>query len=462
MYSVHGRLIAPFQANSHAAEHTWFCLHRRPDIEFKTVLDDRLLKNCDAVKDICAKTAGLLGPYHSERKPCDDPERVIDPTWNTLKEHSPSQQPGPRIETDDSVIECGRNVVHAGKPQQDDKFINREWKHGTPFTPQEIVQNHELGHGDSINKDRVFIRGTFCCIINWEIEDGVIGTSSSAKQIGKCESNENTAKRLKSEHIDVPSEYRCDSDQGLGCIVMLEVLPGLKGPANSVGLGDDHQPESWPAKLSHSRKLVDAEMLRRRPGRGKAEDEREDRDRPNSNRLMVKLVATMLQFPSLPATDESTPPWSHNVCRAHTTISAAYSHAQKLLHQEDGDPLRLRAQAKLLEQDILPLLEALVEEVKDHDWMQQCGVQMGCTLRELDMAADARQDREGRDVFLYNPITVQRSGGRGRPRKLIDETWLREAFAANLGVRAIASMAARPGTTYINVERGGFVMCEVD
>ena len=85
-------------------------------------------------------------------------------------------------------------------------------------------------------------------------------------------------------------------------------------------------------------------------------------------------------LPPLPARDY----WSPNVCRAHEILQDAYQHAVGLLHQEDGDPLRIRIHTDQISHQMVPLLEALHREVGDINWMTTCAGKFGELLRLLE------------------------------------------------------------------------------
>ena len=92
------------------------------------------------------------------------------------------------------------------------------------------------------------------------------------------------------------------------------------------------------------------------------------------------------QFPALPLTPEQFN-WSPNVLQAHNIITAAYDRASELLRQEEADPLRLRIHLEQVVNKLVPILEALVPEVGDQTWLEDCANALGQLTVQLERSA---------------------------------------------------------------------------
>lgn len=103
----------------------------------------------------------------------------------------------------------------------------------------------------------------------------------------------------------------------------------------------------------------------------------------------------MATFPTLPPNPQG---WSPNVRNAHKILSEGYLHAIRILHQEDGDSVRLNLLCETIARDQLPLLVALEQEGIDADWLHGCAHALGILTRDLSIAASAA---EGTYVTVY-------------------------------------------------------------
>ncbi|EPQ51350.1 hypothetical protein GLOTRDRAFT_133220 [Gloeophyllum trabeum ATCC 11539] len=135
-------------------------------------------------------------------------------------------------------------------------------------------------------------------------------------------------------------------------------------------------------------------------------------------------------FPPLPPSVDGTV-WSANVLRAHQILHDAYARASDLLRQEDGDPLRLRIHSERILKRMIPILEALDQEVADEHWSSGCAHALAKITVDLERAAFAADGVEQAKVHHFNPVTIIRTGRRGRPRKVINPTWLNEAMSTH-------------------------------
>lgn len=96
----------------------------------------------------------------------------------------------------------------------------------------------------------------------------------------------------------------------------------------------------------------------------------------------------MATFPPLPLNPAG---WGPNVRNAHKIISDGYVHTIRILHQEDGDSVRLNLLSEGLTRDLLPLLQALEQEGIDAEWLHGCAHALGILTRDLLVAAGAAE-----------------------------------------------------------------------
>ena len=92
------------------------------------------------------------------------------------------------------------------------------------------------------------------------------------------------------------------------------------------------------------------------------------------------------QFPSLPEPIASDG-WSYGVLQAHEILTKAYYDSSSLLRFEDGDPIRLQRHSERLTKRMVPILQALEEEVPDPTWIAECTHALASLICELDGAA---------------------------------------------------------------------------
>ncbi|KAJ7166739.1 hypothetical protein C8R46DRAFT_265941, partial [Mycena filopes] len=145
------------------------------------------------------------------------------------------------------------------------------------------------------------------------------------------------------------------------------------------------------------------------------------------------------EFPDLPLTPEEFH-WSADVLQAHEIIRSAYEHAAALLRQEQADPLRLRVHSEQVISKLVPILEALVPEIGDQAWLTACATALGQITVDLERGAVLEDGVEQAKLKRVIPIRVERTGLRGRPRKVIEPVWLADAVASHrkLTLQALA------------------------
>ncbi|KZV59254.1 hypothetical protein PENSPDRAFT_620766, partial [Peniophora sp. CONT] len=124
--------------------------------------------------------------------------------------------------------------------------------------------------------------------------------------------------------------------------------------------------------------------------------------------------------------------WNDNVHAAYAKIRTSVDKAQSLLRQDDGDPARLHAMLARLQDTCVPLLEELEKVVGEGEWSNGVIGRLGLVMASLDKAAKASQNLESRSYTRENPVSVEHTGRRGRPRKRIDQAWLEKALSPKL------------------------------
>ncbi|KAJ7430994.1 hypothetical protein B0H11DRAFT_2262604 [Mycena galericulata] len=135
-------------------------------------------------------------------------------------------------------------------------------------------------------------------------------------------------------------------------------------------------------------------------------------------------------FPDLPETPNDFQ-WGATVLQAHNIITTAYSRADTLLRQEEADPVRLRFNCDQIANRMVPILEALEPEVGDNIWVTECAESLGCMMVDLARAAAAADTVENAKITPVVPIHIEKTGRRGRPRKVLDPVWLEDAVSGH-------------------------------
>jgi len=157
-------------------------------------------------------------------------------------------------------------------------------------------------------------------------------------------------------------------------------------------------------------------------------------------------------MPLLPLPRSNTP-YSPNIHNVAQILHSHYETTRAVLSSGNHNKHRLQHHAHLIFNDALPLLLALEEEVRVDkslmDWLQDVAEQfLGLTMHLLNLEAEA--DNEGQEyslnllytltilmmntnrpsnVFIPQPITVEKKNTRGRPRKVVNADLLKEAMS---------------------------------
>ncbi|KAJ6552955.1 hypothetical protein B0H19DRAFT_883934, partial [Mycena capillaripes] len=119
------------------------------------------------------------------------------------------------------------------------------------------------------------------------------------------------------------------------------------------------------------------------------------------------------------------------VLQAYGIITAAYNRASELLRQEEPDPLRLRLHSEQVIKKLVPILEALVPEVGDQTWLEDSAHALGQLAVQLERSATIADGTEHAKILHVDRIRVERSGLKGRPRKVVEPVWLVDAVASH-------------------------------
>lgn len=156
------------------------------------------------------------------------------------------------------------------------------------------------------------------------------------------------------------------------------------------------------------------------------------------------LAIPLDPFDPLPGIERLYP---HSVSQAYSLVRSAYNLAIKLLDQEDCSALQLSMLAYRIKDSVLPMYADLAAEIGDGEWGQSCALKLGAaTMRLLAAAEDLRESeyvsyfacfkiashftgltyRQTTHVTHLNPVKLVKKPGRGRPRKEIDASFLRD------------------------------------
>ncbi|KAF8525656.1 hypothetical protein JB92DRAFT_2826756 [Gautieria morchelliformis] len=128
---------------------------------------------------------------------------------------------------------------------------------------------------------------------------------------------------------------------------------------------------------------------------------------------MADSEAVVLDIPELPTGID----WSYEVQSACTILADSHWSARRVLHQED--------------RELIPILQALESEALPREWVSSAAETLGRLLVDLERAATgARQDKE-LNLEKISPVKLIHACSPGRPRKVIDITWLKEATKPN-------------------------------
>jgi hypothetical protein len=155
-------------------------------------------------------------------------------------------------------------------------------------------------------------------------------------------------------------------------------------------------------------------------------------------------------LPPLPLRSQ---PWSPNVYHAFQILSDIYRTAKAALDQENYDLYRIRFHGDSVANDAVPLLFTLEESAEEEglpvSWVHDASHHYENLIVELAEAEKTALGvcvivpvvlpttyldvfhRESSNIGHVEPVTVELSGRRGRPRKVVNMEYLNEAMDAS-------------------------------
>ncbi|KAI6035713.1 hypothetical protein EDC04DRAFT_2897736 [Pisolithus marmoratus] len=124
--------------------------------------------------------------------------------------------------------------------------------------------------------------------------------------------------------------------------------------------------------------------------------------------------------------------WPVDVLTAHDRLSDIYYHALRVLNQEDADPLQLTFHMGAIDDDAIPLLQAIADDPIGNelqDWLKDTVVLMGNIFVALSDYRNNVQNSVDRNVIIPHWVDQVYTGRRGRPMKIVNAAFLREAIS---------------------------------
>ncbi|KAJ7170389.1 hypothetical protein C8R43DRAFT_1152944 [Mycena crocata] len=110
---------------------------------------------------------------------------------------------------------------------------------------------------------------------------------------------------------------------------------------------------------------------------------------------------------SLPPLPENPNGWPANIHAAYVLLEGAFAHATLLLHQEDGEPLRLNLASEKLVNEMVPILEQLELESVSQEFTHACAHAIGPLVCELKVAAMAAEGVEHNNIVFLEPVEIE-------------------------------------------------------
>ncbi|KAF8549906.1 hypothetical protein OG21DRAFT_532214 [Imleria badia] len=148
----------------------------------------------------------------------------------------------------------------------------------------------------------------------------------------------------------------------------------------------------------------------------------------NSSPCLMVLPQTLPRLP-----EHELPP---NVIIANNVLSDIYQYALRVLGQEQTDPLRVKGHLTAIECDAIPLLLAIDQDNHSmKEWLVATTTQFAALFASLSRYGDDIQNQTDHNVRVPQPVTIIHTGQRGRPRKIIDLAYLKEATATSRNIK---------------------------
>ncbi|CAK5266042.1 unnamed protein product [Mycena citricolor] len=124
--------------------------------------------------------------------------------------------------------------------------------------------------------------------------------------------------------------------------------------------------------------------------------------------------------------------WSTNAVEAAQQLSLGYEHALAVLNRET-DINQVRYHLKHVASNLVPILKAFehhaVEEGIPMDWICSAAQAVGKLMKALCVVCDQMAQEDHVQVLHAVPVETVYTGGRGRPRKIINAALLHEAMS---------------------------------
>jgi hypothetical protein len=169
------------------------------------------------------------------------------------------------------------------------------------------------------------------------------------------------------------------------------------------------------------------------------------RPRPSLKKIPMSSSINLSSLPN------ATQPWPSNIYAASKLICDVYRNAKAMIQAENFNVHRVRYHTGTVVHDALPILQALEDLAEEEGslstWIEEVKRQYEELLEELEVAektalgqcvsvfiinaffATTESHRDASSHIGYvQPFTVQRKGNKGRPRKLIEVEFLKEAL----------------------------------
>ncbi|KZT21001.1 hypothetical protein NEOLEDRAFT_1182072 [Neolentinus lepideus HHB14362 ss-1] len=152
------------------------------------------------------------------------------------------------------------------------------------------------------------------------------------------------------------------------------------------------------------------------------------------------MSALAAELPPLPLALEGEE-WSCNIQNGYNVLCELYEKSRRIVLQDDVDPVQLKLLSEKVFNDSLPILEGMEQDGVPTDWVHTCAHTFGPLIYELEMASLAAEGYEHQKIALVEPVEVVTTAKRGRPRKIPDPTYLREATSKhrNISFRELAA-----------------------
>ncbi|KAJ8086154.1 hypothetical protein PM082_004976 [Marasmius tenuissimus] len=156
-------------------------------------------------------------------------------------------------------------------------------------------------------------------------------------------------------------------------------------------------------------------------------------------------------FITLPVPDPGIP-WSPNILNAAQRLTTIYNKARAVLGQE-SDSNRLKLYYDLIRDEAVLLLEALERESIPDGWITEGSQLFGRLASKIARAESTSRNHDDRRVRVPKLVRLHRTGKRGRPAKVIDENYLKEAMGSGQAITIAKLAKTKPLSVHRNTLR---------